>query len=71
MLGKGTRMFAGLFVVLSLAGCSTAQLAPSSGAACGIFKPIRWSQKKDSPPTVRQIVGHNAAGAAACGWSKK
>lgn len=58
-------------ISLVLAGCATTQ-APSEGArtpqgTCSIFSPISWSEQ-DTRDTVRQVIGHNAAGRAVCGW---
>jgi len=36
-------------------------------AACGSFRPIRYSAH-DTPGTQRQARAHNAAGMAVCGW---
>jgi PBP1b-binding outer membrane lipoprotein LpoB len=44
---------------LFLAGCQTDGAALPS-VYCKVDSPITWS-KKDTRPTVRQIVGHNAA----------
>ncbi len=51
-----------------LGGCETGKGSITSGAACEIFKPISAS-KKDTKQTREQVVGHNAAGADACGWT--
>ncbi len=53
-----------------LAGCATT--APTEGgqtapSLCQTFQPIRWSEQ-DTRDTVRQVIGHNAAGKAVCGW---
>jgi hypothetical protein len=54
---------------LLLGGCATNGTSlPSFG--CTAFKPISWS-RKDTRPTVRQIVGHNAVGKKLCDWSAK
>jgi hypothetical protein len=34
--------------------------------ACDAFGPVRWSHK-DTPETIRQVVGNNAAGVRLCG----
>jgi len=39
-----------------------AQLETSTRkVVCGSFKPITYSAKRDTPETVRQVRGHNAA----------
>ena len=43
-----------IVVVLLLGGCNQATI----NAYCQLAKPISWS-KKDTKPTVRQIVAHN------------
>ncbi len=51
---------------LMLAACQTTT-TPTGGTdtACLVFKPITYS-RQDTPVTVRQIVGHNAAHAELC-----
>ena len=49
---------------LLLAGCQTDGAALPS-VSCKVFNPITWS-KKDTKPTIRQIVGHNAAYVKLC-----
>lgn len=55
---------------LALAACATTQNtegAATPQSTCQIFSPIRWSEK-DTRDTIRQVIGHNAAGRAVCGW---
>ena len=49
---------------LFLASCQTDGAALPS-VSCKVFSPITWS-KKDTKPTIRQIVGHNAAYVKLC-----
>lgn len=49
------------------AGCQTTASSGSPESACHAFEPITWSDK-DTRPTVRQVVAHNAVGKAVCGW---
>jgi hypothetical protein len=59
-----------LSVALTLtlcAGCATHGPATVQGE-CRIFRPIT-SSVQDTEPTRRQVVSHNAAGVAACGWT--
>jgi hypothetical protein len=63
-------VFVGACVLLAtvvLAACD--KEAISASGACGIFQPIRAS-KADTTATIVQVKGHNAAGKAACGWSR-
>lgn len=53
---------------LTLAGCVTSGLGTSK-AACQVFRPIT-SSVKDTLQTRKEIVEHNAAGKAACGWRR-
>ena len=55
---------------LMLAGCVT-DGAGLPSVACGVFKPITYSRTHDTRVTIRQIVGHNAAGQKLCGWTAK
>jgi hypothetical protein len=57
--------------MLLLTGCF--QQTTGSGVrsvACETFGPISWSEK-DTRPTIRQIVGHNAVGVKLCSWRPK
>lgn len=66
-----------LLATLPLTACSAATAGKeidaaaihraSTAAACGAFKPIRYS-KNDTEETRRQVRAHDAAGAAICGW---
>jgi hypothetical protein len=51
-------------VAILLSGCQTDGAALPQ-VSCKVFHPITWS-KKDTKPTVRQIVGHNAAYVKLC-----
>lgn len=53
-------------MLLTMAACQTTGSGDRS-VACETFKPITWSAK-DTKPTVRQIVGHNAAGRGVGCW---
>lgn len=63
------RGISALALGLLLGGCQTDGAALPS-VACKIFKPIEWSTK-DTRPTIRQVVAHNAVGKATCGWTGK
>ena len=52
-------------MLAGVAACATPTVATVEGA-CGVFRPLTYS-KADTTPTQREIVGHNAAGRAACG----
>lgn len=58
-------------ISLVLTGCLHTQEptegTKSTATTCTIFSPIRWSEK-DTRDTIRQAIGHNAAGKAVCGW---
>lgn len=51
-----------------LTGCQTTMGSGAPDVACGVFAPITWSEQ-DTRDTVRQVIGHNAAGKAICGWT--
>jgi hypothetical protein len=55
--------------VLALAGVLSgcAGMPQPSNVGCTVFKPIGWSQR-DTRPTVRQVVAHNAVGREVCHW---
>lgn len=52
---------------LTLAACQTTAGGETRSALCDQFKPMRWSSS-DTVETIRQAKGHNAVGAAVCGW---
>lgn len=59
------RLFA-LAVPLWIAGCTqTTTFTGGTDAACLIFQPVTYSTA-DTPETVRQILGHNAAWGSLC-----
>lgn len=48
-----------------LAGCATS----GSGTNCGVFKPILIGRADVlTDQTARQVLAHNMAGRALCGW---
>lgn len=51
--------------LLLLSGCTTMTGTGGTKAACLSFQPITWS-KKDSPDTIKEVKGHNAAYKAVC-----
>jgi hypothetical protein len=55
--------------MLLLTACQTTGSGVRS-VACETFAPITWSAK-DTRPTIRQIVGHNAVGVKLCNWRSK
>src|SRR6185437_8029284 len=62
-------------LILGTASCLGACVADQTGgpeinAACDAFNPVRWSHK-DTPDTIRQVVGNNAAGVSLCPRVKK
>lgn len=65
-LRKPVRVLSASLMLISLTACATRGVA-TVDAACAVFKPITYA-KADTDPTKRQIVSHNAAGGAACGW---
>ena len=64
-----TQLAAMLSGTLLLAGCAgmTATSASNSRVACGVFKPITWSEQ-DTDQTIREAKSHNAAGKAIGCW---
>lgn len=61
---------ASVALTISLAGCATTASTEGSktkDSVCGVFSAITWSEK-DTRDTQRQVIGHNAAGKAVCGW---
>lgn len=58
-----------VLLCLAVAGCAT-DGAGLPSVACSVFAPITYSRKHDTRETIRQIVGHNAAGAKICGWKR-
>ena len=59
MNGKIKTIFGLIVLGLFLGGCVT-DGAALPDVSCKVFHPITWS-KKDTKPTIRQVVGHNAA----------
>lgn len=59
------RTVLGLIVLgLFLGGCVTDGTALPD-VSCKVFHPITWS-KKDTKPTIRQIIAHNAGYISLC-----
>ncbi len=57
-----------LALPLTVAGCQTATpTTATTNAVCSAWQPITYSASKDTPETVRQVVGNNAAREAFCG----
>lgn len=55
------------WLVLLLVGCGAQPVVDGSGrVACQAFRPITYSASKDTPETVEQIRGHNAAYKSLC-----
>lgn len=54
------------FLGMLMSACGTVGPATVEGE-CRIFRPIS-SSVEDTAQTRREVVSHNAAGAAACGW---
>lgn len=63
-LGKPGLM---LFVAMMSTGCQTT--TPIEGTECQAFQIITYSSK-DTPETVRQVIGHNGAYEALCGGKR-
>ncbi len=66
LLKKRAKMLLAVSIAIPLAACATHGPATVPGE-CRVFGPIT-SSVQDTAETRRQIVGHNAAGEAACGW---
>ena len=61
-----------LILILPLASCAMMAGRETSDAACILFKPI-YVSKDDvlTDDTAKQILAHNRAGAARCGWKPR
>lgn len=59
-------LLAGLLLVsLTVAGCSKTMASSGTDLSCSAFGPISWSSK-DTPITIREVKGHNAAWKGVC-----
>jgi hypothetical protein len=67
-----TLLAAVLLSASTLGGCATtgSYATNNTTVACGSFKPIWWS-RKDTVPTQKQVIEHNAAGKSVCGWKPR
>ena len=54
-----------LVAMLTLTSCLGSTVSDS---ACLVFEPIHGDRVNDTPETMEQIDGHNAAGVAVCDW---
>jgi len=66
---KQSMLLIALAVPPVMTGCTMTASGGTEEAkrvACRSFEPIRWS-RNDTPVTVRQVKGHNAAWKAVCG----
>lgn len=63
-------MLLGLMLsTLPLAGCQSMTLTPATryvDTSCAAFKAISYSRQHDTPETIAEIRGHNAAYDAIC-----
>lgn len=60
-----------LALSLTLGACATTRTgSQGTNVACESFNPVRWSHK-DTPGTIEQSVGNNAAGVALCPYDPK
>lgn len=56
-----------IFVMLILSGCEGMPVkGDTTRTACQVFRPITYSATQDTPETVQQVRGHNAAYASLC-----
>ena len=65
---SGVRLTLVVLSAMMLTACSaTRTTVMRASAACIAFQPITFSASKDTPETVGQVRGHNAAWDAICG----
>jgi len=60
-----------VMLIAALTGCTTLSTATSRNAVCAPWRPIEYSSKHDTAPTVRSVRVHNAVGKRLCGWGAK
>lgn len=55
-----------MMMVLGVISACTTPSVQSTRVACEAFRPVTWS-RTDTPETVAEVKGHNAAYGALCG----
>ena len=65
---SGARLMLVLLSAMTLTACgATRATVMRASAACIAFQPITFSAAEDTPETIGQVRGHNAAWDAICG----